>query len=111
MTALTVVICTWNRAALLERTLTRLSETWPRDLEAALLVVDNGSTDNTRAVAESFSSRLPLGIVEEAAPGLSSARNRALAEASTSHVVFTDDDVLVEEGWLPALAEALALYP
>ncbi len=108
---ITVAICTWNRAALLERTLTRLSEAWPQRLSATILVIDNGSTDNTRVVAESFSTRLPLRVVEETAPGLSSARNRALAEASTSHVLFTDDDVLVEEGWLPAFAEAVSLYP
>ena len=76
-----------------------------------MLVVDNGSTDNTRAVAESFSSRLPIRVVEETTPGLSSARNRALAEAATSHVLFTDDDVLVEDGWLHAFAEAVARYP
>jgi glycosyltransferase involved in cell wall biosynthesis len=108
---ITVAICTWNRAALLRQTLTRLSEVWRPETSATLLVVDNGSTDNSRAVAESFSSRLPLRVVQEATPGLSNARNRAVAEATTSHVLFTDDDVLVEDGWLPAFIEAAARYP
>jgi glycosyltransferase involved in cell wall biosynthesis len=107
----TVAICTWNRAALLERTLTRLTEAWPHDLDAKLLVVDNGSTDNSRAVAESFSSRLPMRILEETNPGLSSARNKAIAETTTSHILFTDDDVLVQDGWLHAFTEAATLYP
>jgi glycosyltransferase involved in cell wall biosynthesis len=107
----TVAICTWNRAAQLERTLARLTEVWPRDVNATLLVVDNGSTDNSRAVAESFSSRLPLRVVQEATPGLSSARNKALAEATTSHVLFTDDDVLVDDGWLLAFADAAVRFP
>ena len=107
----TVAICTWNRSELLYRTLERLiSVRWPASA-AELIIVDNGSTDDTRAVAEEFSARLPQRVVHEATPGLSSARNRALAEATTSHVLFTDDDVLVEDGWLPAFAEAAARYP
>ena len=106
-----VAICTWNRAALLRQTLERLASIpWPAQA-TELILVDNGSTDDTAAVAASFSGRLPMRIVREAKPGLSNARNRALKEATTTHVLFTDDDVLVGDEWLGAFAAAILKYP
>jgi glycosyltransferase involved in cell wall biosynthesis len=106
-----VAICTWNRASLLRQTLERLAGIpWPAQA-TELILVDNGSTDDTPAVAASFSSRLPMRIVREADPGLSNARNRALKEATTTHVLFTDDDVLVSDEWLGAFAAAILKYP
>lgn len=108
----TVAICTRDRARLLDRTLTSLTALrWPDDTPWALVVVDNGSTDDTAAVCASYAARLPLRTVVESRPGLSNARNRALDEAAGDYLVFTDDDVQVEPGWLEAFAGAARRWP
>lgn len=108
----TVAVCTWNRSASLARTLegmTRLSR--PEGVEWELLVVDNNSTDDTRAVVSSFETRLPLRSAFEPEPGLSNARNRAVREARGEYIVWTDDDVTVSEGWLAAYLGAFGRWP
>lgn len=116
MKSVSVVVSTHNRAASLERTLgTLLSQTGaPGNWE--LVVVDNASTDGTRAVVESLArtrraATPELRYVHEAEVGLSAARNRGVAEARGDIVVFTDDDVLAPPGWLAALVGALERAP
>lgn len=112
MPIVTVAICTWNRSALLRQTLeqmTRLSVS--PDLRWELLVVNNRSTDDTAEVVASFADRLPIRIVDEWHPGLSHARNRALADSGAELLLFTDDDVMVEPDWLSAFVDAAARHP
>ena len=110
--SVTVAICTWNRAALLRRTLESfLSLVPPGDAGWRLLVVNNNCTDDTEDVVREFSDRLPISSVLEPAAGLSHARNRALKEANSDYLVFTDDDVLVSSGWLCAFVAAAKRYP
>lgn len=109
---LTVAICTWNRADLLDATLeclTRLEV--GDDLAWEIVVVDNNCTDQTPDVLESFTGRLPLVRVSEPKPGLSHARNRAIAAASGDYIAWTDDDVLVDRDWLSAYRDAIAAHP
>lgn len=109
---LTVALCTWNRADLLRRTLASLCQ-----LEAAgripweLLVVDNNSTDRTRDVLGQYQHRLPLKVLAEPTPGLSHARNRALAHARGNGILWTDDDVRVDRNWLVSYAGAFERWP
>jgi len=109
---LTVAICTWNRAELLERTLTAMASlAVPADVEWELLVVENGCTDDTPRVLRAASDRLPLRVVNESSPGLSHARNRAVDEMTGDAVLWTDDDVLVSPAWLERYAAALRAHP
>jgi len=106
----TVLICTFNRAALLERTLKSLGRLQvPRDWQWDVLVVDNNSTDDTRRAVESMvpTFRVPLRYVYEAAPGKSSAFNRGLASGVGRVIASTDDDVVVSEEWLVAACAPL----
>ena len=74
---LSVVICTRNRASALCRALGSLAVcAVPAQLSWQVLVVDNGSSDNTAAVADGFRDRLPMRLVHEPVAGLSQARNR-----------------------------------
>lgn len=109
--ALTIAICTWNRAPLLTMTLDRLCEPGVLTGACEVVVVDNASTDDTPAVVARYRDRLPLRAVREAQQGISHARNRALDEASGSHLVFIDDDVLVGPGWLEAYRAAFRAHP
>jgi glycosyltransferase involved in cell wall biosynthesis len=89
-----IVICTRNRADSLEGTLRAvLDQDYDRgNLE--ILVVDNGSTDRTEQVAQSFMphSRCPLRYLYEPKVGLSHARNCATKEAQGTVILFIDDD-------------------
>src|SRR5215813_12610617 len=108
----TVAICTWNRADLLRQTLERLTQmACPSNRTWELLVVNNNCTDGTDAVLESFRNRLPLRWIFEAQPGLSHARNAAIKEARGTWIVYTDDDVLVEPGWVAALLKTAERFP
>lgn len=110
--SLTVAICTWNRAALLRRTLESL--TAQRKLEDTpweLLVVNNNCTDETDDVISAFKSRLPMRGLHEPNPGLSNARNKAIGAATGDYIVWTDDDVVVCPEWLSAYAQAFLAWP
>lgn len=109
---ITVAICTWNRCALLKETLEHVTRlVIPRGIEWELLVVNNNSTDSTEEVLTTFAARLPLRVVMEAEPGLSNARNRAVHEATGDYILWTDDDVLVDERWMAAYCEAFVSWP
>ena len=76
---ISILICTYNRAESLRRTLLKMeSLEAPAELQWELMVVDNHSTDHTRLVCEEFKGRLPLVYDFEATQGKSFALNRAL---------------------------------
>jgi len=106
----TVLIATYNRAVLLDRTIESLATlrlAQGRRWEA--IVVDNNSTDDTRAVVERHASHfpVPLRYLHEARQGRSSALNAGIAAASGVVIAMTDDDVRVDEMWLEAACAAL----
>jgi glycosyltransferase involved in cell wall biosynthesis len=106
----TVLIATYNRAALLDATLTSLRALRvdpARSWEA--IVVDNNSTDDTRAVVERHARDFPVALhyVHESRQGRSSALNAGIAAARGTVIAMTDDDVLVDEGWLEAACATL----
>jgi glucosyl-dolichyl phosphate glucuronosyltransferase len=110
---ITVAICTWNRAELLRSTLDTMATSLvvPDGVEWELLVVDNGSRDDTDRVVAGFRDRLPVRRLVEPRQGLSHARNLAVREAAGDFLVWTDDDVRVEPGWLEAYGRAFRRWP
>jgi len=111
MTSISVIIATKDRQALLAQTLEALgNQTWPRHL-LQIIVVDNASTDGTRAVVERAAARpdgAPILYAYAGQPGKSHAVNMALGLARGDLLAFTDDDVLPEPMWLERLAGAIA---
>lgn len=110
----TVGICTWNRAKLLDETLGQLRELRiPSGVEWELLVVDNNSSDETPSVLarHSATSELPLRHFFEPAQGLSHARNSAVRHARGDLLLWTDDDVAVEPNWLAEYVKAAQQFP
>jgi glucosyl-dolichyl phosphate glucuronosyltransferase len=108
----TVAICTRNRARALERTLRSLATAAsPPPLSWEVLVIDNGSEDDTANVVASLSNALPVRVVAESRTGLSHARNAAIAAARGDYIVWIDDDVLVDAEWLRAYLEAFRAWP
>jgi glycosyltransferase involved in cell wall biosynthesis len=108
----TVVICTRNRAASLARTLDSIAEAARGVTQSwELLIVDNGSTDHTPTVVDQYRAVLPIRRVFQPSPGLSNARNAGVAAGRGHYFLWTDDDVLVHEGWLKAYLDAFARHP
>jgi glycosyltransferase involved in cell wall biosynthesis len=105
---ITVAIPTYNRAGLLRQTLAGVTrQDYPAG-QYEVLVIDNNSRDTTREVVASFAAARPAPRhVREIRQGLDHARNRALAEARGDIIVFADDDILVESGWLRELTAPL----
>ena len=74
-------------------------------LAAELLVIDNGSTDDTKVVVErSRFTNMTLRYVQEPRIGQCYARNTGLGEARGDLIIFTDDDVRVPVDWIISLA-------
>src|SRR5512139_422891 len=87
---LTVIIPVYNASAFLDRCLTALRASRFTDYEC--LVVDDASTDDTRAIAERYGVRV---LALEVNGGPARARNRAAREARGDILVFIDADVCV----------------
>lgn len=104
----TVAIPTYNRAAFLRQTLAGITaQQFPRE-HFEVLVIDNNSRDDTRAVVESFAHCDPAPrYLLETKQGLDYARNRAIAEARGEIVLFGDDDILMEPDWIAQMAVPL----
>jgi glycosyltransferase involved in cell wall biosynthesis len=75
------------------------------------VIVNNNSTDHTDGVINEYHDRLPVRREFEPRPGHSNARNRAIDAACGEYIVWTDDDVVVDHGWLEAYAEAFRRWP
>jgi teichuronic acid biosynthesis glycosyltransferase TuaG len=93
----TVIIPTYNRAAVIRKALdTALNQTY-RNLE--ILVVDDGSTDETAQVLSEYQNR--IRYIYQSNQGPSAARNRAITEAQGKYIAFLDSD----DEWLPTKLE------
>ncbi len=107
-----VCICTYNRSESLRRTLNSfISQNDINDGSVEVLIVDNNCTDDTHKVVEAFRERLPIRRVTESKQGLAHARNKAVAEFQGDVLLFTDDDVRLDPGWLAAYQDALCRFP
>lgn len=112
----TVLICTHNRAPLLDEALVSLAAT-RSSFAWDLLVVDNCSTDDTRSVigARAASFPVPLHYLFEPRLGKSYALNTGIAAAAGGIIVFGDDDQRFAPDWVgrscaPLLADATIDY-
>ena len=104
MKALTVAICTYNRASRLLAALRALAAQRDSATPFEILVVDNNSTDETGSVVQSFGGA--VRYVFEGRQGLSYARNAAIEAATGEVIAFTDDDVEAAPGWAATLKGA-----
>jgi O-antigen biosynthesis protein len=78
-----------------------------------VIVVENRPARSTveRALRERFGGDARVRYVEEEQPGLACARNAGLRVARGELVAFTDDDVLIDSAWVPAIRSAFAATP
>jgi glycosyltransferase involved in cell wall biosynthesis len=105
--AVSVVVPTRNRAAYLEVALASIRS---QDLDEPyeVIVVDDGSTDATAAVA----ARAGASLIRHDDPrGPNAGRNAGIAAARAGLVALVDDDVAAPAGWLRALVEGARRHP
>jgi GT2 family glycosyltransferase len=108
---ITVVVCTREHPEPLRLTLESLvTQEYPA---YRILVVDNAPrTDATARVVRSFADRgVDVEYLVEPRPGLSRARNAAVAAAPGEILAFTDDDVVADRYWLAEVARGFADVP
>jgi GT2 family glycosyltransferase len=111
---LTVLFATRNGAKTLRSVLEAYTRLAPPDRGWRLIVVDNGSTDESRRIIAEFESRLPLTCVFEPETGKNVALNTGLALVACDPgglVALTDDDAFPRQDWLVRLREAADANP
>lgn len=101
--AVSVIVPVHNVAAVLEPCLDSLLKQTLRDLE--ILVVDDGSTDESGRIADAYAARYPdrLRVLHKTNGGLGDARNHGIAHARGEYLAFVDGDDLVA----PAMLETM----
>lgn len=110
--SLSLVVCTRNRAAQLGPCLNAIAAMdKPPGFE--LVVVDNGSSDQTQAVLSSFERHadFPVRTVQEPRKGLANARNCGWCHAQGELLAFTDDDCYVAPDFAHAIIAAFDANP
>lgn len=104
-----ILICTYNRASVLDKTLSALVPVVEANTASCeILVIDNASTDDTAKVVSAYAS---VRYIYEAALGLSYARNRAMDESSGEWIIFIDDDIIPSQEWLRAYQNFIIQAP
>jgi glycosyltransferase involved in cell wall biosynthesis len=112
MEKISVAICTRNRERLLQGTLESLCHVHPlKQMAWEIVIILNDCSDQSQLVIEQFKTRLPIVSAPEPCAGLSRARNRALEVASGDVMIWIDDDVQVDTGWLRAYEAAFVRWP
>jgi glycosyltransferase involved in cell wall biosynthesis len=103
---ISVAICTHNRAADLLHCLNALASQGLAPDFFEVLIVDNGSTDNTKEISLSFTKGSNhFRYVFEKELGLAHARNIAINLSHAPFIAFTDDDALPQQDWLQRIVE------
>ena len=107
---ISAVVCTRDRSDMAVRAIKSLIDQTADPAEYQILVVDNGSTDDTeekvRALADK-TARVEVRYVKEPRTGIAHARNKAYREASGEYVAFIDDDAVAEPDWIARLIETI----
>lgn len=113
--SLDLVICTYNNAPLLDKTLLAIAGQKVRpEAEWKVLVVDNNSTDNTQDIVKQHQAagKIPhLTVVTETKQGLTQARLCGVQNTSAEWIAFVDDDCFLADDWVKQAIAFAAMHP
>ncbi len=112
ITGISIIVCTWNRAETLRTTLNSLNDQQTAaGLPIDVVVVDNNSTDQTRAVVDDAQRHWHFGTLRylfEPSQGKQFALNSGIAFCKHDVLAFTDDDIVFEPNWTIEIARIFA---
>ena len=112
MTDLSIIVCTLNRAQSLAITLASIAEAIRNvpDPAVEVVLVDNGSTDDTHRIVEEWARLMPFPVkqIYEGRKGLALARNAGIAASEGAILTFTDDDCTLNNDYLIRMREHYA---
>lgn len=103
-----VVIPAYNAAPFIEETISSVYAQTYTDWE--VIIINDGSKDNTAAICSSFTDRR-IKTIHQPNKGVATARNSGLALAKGDYVVFFDADDIMTPGFLRSRVEALEANP
>jgi glycosyltransferase involved in cell wall biosynthesis len=104
---LSVIIPTRNRAKVLERALQSIVNQTISQNHFEVIVVDNGSTDDTKSIVDSFVKKIKnLVYIYDENSGLHIGRHRGLLVAHADVLVYGDDDIEATPTWLEGVIES-----
>lgn len=107
-----VVITTYNRREALEKTLDALARQTLPPQKYEVLVIDDGSTDDTFAALSQKTLSCRFRLLRQATNGgISAGRNLGLRYATGQYLVFVSDDLIVPEEFLTTHLDTLRRYP
>jgi glucosyl-dolichyl phosphate glucuronosyltransferase len=102
---ISIIIPTFNRSKLLRQAIASFIDQDTRQ-EYEILVIDNGSTDDTKQITEQAIANHPNYIIRyiyEPEPGLLSGRHQGAISANGNILTFVDDDIVADRHWLEAI--------
>jgi glycosyltransferase involved in cell wall biosynthesis len=105
------IICTHNGQKVLGKAIQSLVNQTLAKEDYEILVVDNGSTDNTCEIASQFQNQPNLRYIFESKLGLSHARNTGYKEARGDIIAYLDDDAIACSKWLELIVEVFQTVP
>jgi glucosyl-dolichyl phosphate glucuronosyltransferase len=107
MIELSVVVPTRNRANILFKALESIVNQTLRQERFEVIVVDNGSTDSTKKIVDSFTGKIEnLVYIYDDNPGLHIGRHRGLLAAKSNLLTYCDDDIEAFTTWLEGVLES-----
>lgn len=104
---LSVIIPTRNRSSYLQGTLKSIVNQTLRQEDFEVIVIDNGSTDDTKEITNSFNDSIKnLIYIYDDRPGLHIGRHRGLMMSKSDILVYADDDIIAFPTWLESILES-----
>jgi glycosyltransferase involved in cell wall biosynthesis len=108
-----VIICTYNRSDYLKRLLDGLLvQSMPKD-QYEIIVINDGSTDQTGEICKKFSEGFPNFnyIVNDVNLGKSKSANIGILASQSDRLLFTDDDCIAGLNWIKSMSDLLTIHP
>ncbi|MCJ7934769.1 MAG: glycosyltransferase [Chryseobacterium sp.] len=108
-----VVICSYNKSRSLAAVLTNMNRLVKENNDSSfeVVVVVDGSTDDTLEAIKALSIQYPIRVFHIENSGLSNARNFGIEKSLGSYVLFCDDDVIFHPNYFSNLTTAVQQYP
>ena len=104
-----VIIPVYNGAKFVDNAINSVFSQTYSDFE--LIIVNDGSKDNTAAVLEKYADNQKTTVINQENGGVSAARNNGISHAKGSHIVFLDADDVWETYHLETMAKLIEKYP